>query len=438
MHDHLDPGRRSPLLHPHNRPLAAREGSTWHRSLTAYIEAMEPKFDILATSRLDFSTRLDKTQRAPLQSLVVGVKDIIQVDGFETRAGSLLPSHLWHGPEASLVTRVRQLGGLPIAKTATTEFAYFEPGPTRNPHHPSYTPGGSSSGSAAGVAVGYFDIGIGTQTVGSVIRPAAFCGVCGFKPSLGLASRDGVILFSETMDQMGFFARNWKMLRTFAEHTMNLPHVSDKDLEKLRFGLIVGDYAEQADVTTRTRIRSFTARLESVGWDVTEVNLPLDSIHDLNERHQDVIAHEFALAHHEWFADFGHLYRPRTAALIEKGQGISLARHVECKRSCLDWRKTMTDFLSSHDIDILISPSAVGTAPRGRTTTGDPVMNLPWTHGGLPVTSVPLGLFQNGFGDWLPMGAQLTAAFLNDSMLLRASHLISQRLQLSSGQKLPE
>ncbi len=444
MRDHGDPGLHTPLLWA-DRPrangshAADPDASAWRRRLQTYIEAREPKFSILATPRLDFSTRRDDDAPSlPLQSLVVGVKDILHVDGFATRAGSLLPSHLWQGPEASVVTRLRQLGGLPIAKTATTEFAYFEPGPTCNPWHEAYTPGGSSSGSAAGVAAGYFDIGIGTQTVGSVIRPAAFCGVCGFKPSWGLVPRDGVIVFSRTVDQIGFFARNWHTLCVFADCMTPLAPVSDMQLENLRFGLVTGDYVEQAEAATNARIRNFAARLEGLGWSIQEVELPLDSIHDLNARHQDLIAHEFFLAHHDWFADFGYLYRPRTVALLEKGRRISRERYVACRQSCGAWRKTLTDFMATQGLDMLISPAAVGTAPRGLTTTGDPVMNLPWTHGGLPVTSVPLGLVRNEWGDWLPVGVQLTAAFNHDGLLLRASRLISQRLRLAPGQQLPE
>ncbi len=441
MRCRLVPDLYSPLSVPHRPGTAGRDStdqelSAWHSCLQAYIAEQEPRLSILATPRLDFHVRRAPHSRLPLQSWMIGVKDIIHVDGFDTRAGSLLPSHLWQGPEASLVSRLRQLGGLPIAKTATTEFAYFEPGPTRNPWHEAYTPGGSSSGSAAGVAAGYFDIGIGTQTVGSVIRPAIFCGVCGFKPSFGRVPRDGVILFSPTVDQIGFFARTWRTLYAFATPLLALSDIADTALEHLRFGLVVGDYVDQAEAATRARIRNFAVQLEEHGWKVAEVELPLDSIQALNARHQDLIAHEFFRGHEAWMANFGYLYRPRTVALHAKGQGISPARYAACRQSCAAWRTAVTDWMATRGLDILISPAAVGTAPRGLTTTGDPVMNLPWTHGGLPVTSVPLGLVQNEYGDWLPMGVQLTAAFHNDAMLLRASQLVAQRLHLDPGQKL--
>lgn len=437
-----NPARHSPLSSS-DRPLPnkqwakkSKELSEWFTSLQDYIEEREPKLNALASSKLDFTKGVKGSSELPLQFLTFGVKDIIQVDGFETRAGSLLPSHLWQGPEAKLVSRLRLLGGMPIAKTATTEFAYLEPGPTRNPWHTGYTPGGSSSGSAAGVAAGYFDISIGTQTVGSVIRPASFCGVCGFKPSRGLLSRDGVMTFSKTVDQVGFFSRHWRDLIAVSRHLKISAAKSSSNLNHLRFGMISGEYLNQADAAMIAQVRNFAQRLEQTGWKVSETGLPLDSIFKLNRRHQDLIAHEFYLAHQEWFSEYGYLYRPGTVKLFENGASISETRYSECKESCLNWRNKLKDFLKSNQIDILICPSAIGTATPSQTSTGNPVMNLPWTHGGMPVTSIPLGLIQNDENDWLPIGAQLVASFERDGFLLEATQLISQRLGLSSQQKL--
>src|SRR5258706_8898146 len=150
----------------------------------------------------------DPASRPPLYGIPVGVKDLFNVDGFPTQAGSQLPASLFDGPEAICVRALRQAGALIVGKTVSTEFAYFEPGPTRNPHNPAHTPGGSSSGSAAGVAAGLCPLALGTQTVGSVIRPAAFCGVVGFKPSFGRISTAGVIPLSVTVDHIGLFSAN--------------------------------------------------------------------------------------------------------------------------------------------------------------------------------------------------------------------------------------
>ena len=138
----------------------------------------------------------------------MGVKDIIRVDGFPTRAGSRLPPHLFAGPQAACVTALRRAGALVLGKTVTTEFAGFEPGPTANPHRPGHTPGGSSSGSAAAVAAGYCPLALGTQTIGSVIRPAAFCGIVGFKPSLGRIATAGLVDFSPAVDTVGIFTQD--------------------------------------------------------------------------------------------------------------------------------------------------------------------------------------------------------------------------------------
>ncbi|MFN8425991.1 MAG: amidase [Anaerolineales bacterium] len=154
----------------------------------------------------------DPSNRPPLFGMTVGVKDIFHVDGFVTQAGSKLLAQDLQGNEAASVTKLKNAGALILGKTVTTEFAYFTPGPTRNPHNPSHTPGGSSSGSAAAVGAGMCDLALGTQTIGSVIRPAAFCGVVGFKPTYERISREGVIPLSPTFDHVGVFANDVEMV----------------------------------------------------------------------------------------------------------------------------------------------------------------------------------------------------------------------------------
>ncbi len=146
--------------------------------------------------------------RPPLYGVLTGIKDVFRVDGFPTHAGSQLPPELFTGPEATCVTRLRNAGVLILGKTVTTEFAWAEPGPTRNPHHLEHTPGGSSSGSAAAVAAGFCSLALGTQTIGSTIRPASFCGIVGFKPSYGRIPTDGLILFSKSVDTVGIFTQD--------------------------------------------------------------------------------------------------------------------------------------------------------------------------------------------------------------------------------------
>ena len=150
----------------------------------------------------------DPARRPPLYGLLVGVKDFFRVDGFPTKAGSKLPAALFEGAESKVVTLLKQNGALVAGKTVTTEFAYFQPGPTRNPRNPEHTPGGSSSGSAAGVAAGFFPLALGTQTIGSVIRPAAFCGIIGFKPSYDRIPTSEMLFFSRSVDHVGLFSQD--------------------------------------------------------------------------------------------------------------------------------------------------------------------------------------------------------------------------------------
>src|SRR5205807_802532 len=150
----------------------------------------------------------DPVSRPPLYGILLGVKDIFHVDGFPTRAGSQLPTELFAAPEAACVTLLRNAGALILGKTISAEFAWIEPGPTRNPYNLEHTPGGSSSGSAAAVAAGFCPLALGTQTIGSTIRPAAFCGIVGFKPTYGRISTDGLIKCAESVDTVGLFTQD--------------------------------------------------------------------------------------------------------------------------------------------------------------------------------------------------------------------------------------
>ncbi|HVZ20435.1 MAG TPA: amidase, partial [Vicinamibacterales bacterium] len=187
--------------------------------IEALVEAREPeiqallpeegRFDRLRRDARALADRYpDAAARPPLFGLFFGVKDIFHVDGWPTRAGSRLPPEILHGPQATSVSRLLAAGALMLGKTVTTEFAYFTPGPTRNPHNVEHTPGGSSSGSAAAVAAGFCDLALGTQTIGSIIRPAAFCGIVGFKPTFGRIPADGLVACAPSLDHVGALTRD--------------------------------------------------------------------------------------------------------------------------------------------------------------------------------------------------------------------------------------
>jgi Asp-tRNA(Asn)/Glu-tRNA(Gln) amidotransferase A subunit family amidase len=360
-----------------------------------------------------FSRFPDPARRPPLFGVPVGVKDIFRMGGATIRCGSLLPPVLFEGPEAVCVSRLREAGAIIFARTATTEFAYFEAAATRNPHNPAHTPGGSSSGSAAGVAAGLFPLALGTQTVGSIVRPAAFCGVVGMKPSHGTIPSAGVVYFSPTVDHIGFFCRQVagipRVMEAFG------PRWTTGDLSgSLRLGVPVGKYLEQVPGKTMAWFEGVVSALKAEG---SVLRVPcLDNIEEIAARHGDLIAAEFALEQERWFREYAHLYRPGTRAIIERGRSIPAARLAEARKSCAQLRLELSGIMREHGLDAWICPSTLGEAPAGLGVTGSPAMNLPWTHAGLPVISLPCGKGPGG----LPLGLQCIGEFGEDRNLFRA------------------
>ena len=249
-------------------------------------------------------------QRPALYGAMLGVKDIFHVDGFVTRAGTTVPPALFAGEEAPVVTRLKASGALLIGKTVTTEFAYFEPGATRNPHNLAHTPGGSSSGSAAAVASGLAQVALGTQTVGSVIRPAAYCGIVGFKPSFDRVDSAGLVRFSESADHVGFFTGTVPDMQAVAAVVIDDWRDDEVPPRLPVLGVPEGSYLRQC-----AALDEFEAQLRKLtgsGYTVKRFKI-LDDIEDIDRCHQDMIAAELAIQHEDWFARHATLYRPRTS-----------------------------------------------------------------------------------------------------------------------------
>ena len=350
-------------------------------------------------------------ERPPLYGAMLGVKDIFHVDGFVTRAGAAVPPELFAGAQAAVVTRLREAGALIAGKTVTTEFAYFEPGPTRNPHNLAHSPGGSSSGSAAAVASGLAQVALGTQTVGSVIRPAAYCGIVGFKPSFERVDTAGLVMFSESADHVGFFTPTVPDMRAVAAAAIE--DWRDENAPQRRPVLAVpeGDYLRQC--TALDEFESQLRALAATGYTVKRVEA-LDDIEDIGRCHQDMIAAELAIQHQAWFARHAALYRPRTAELIRYGQTVSRARLLEARQHRFATRDRLRGVMSDNGIDLWVCPAAPDVAPQGLGVTGDPKMNMPWTHAGLPALTLPAGNGKLG----LPLGLQLVGRFGDDEALL--------------------
>src|SRR5262245_11508900 len=355
----------------------------------------------------DRATRIDRECSAapdgPLHGLVFGVKDIFHVDGLPTTAGSTLPAEELAGSEAAAVSLLRGAGAVVLGKTVSTEFGLFEPGPTRNPRNLGHTPGGSSSGSAAAVAAGHCPLALGSQTIGSVIRPAAFCGVVGYKPSYGRISTAGAISLAESFDTVGLLASNlsWVERAVFVlcawwrRTDVNRPPV---------LGIPDGPYLEQA---------SEEALRVLDGLGATRVPL-FEDIETLNAAHRRLLAFEMARHHARWFPRFADRYRPRTASAIRDGLAIAADDAARIRAGRTDIRARIHEAMDASGVDAWVCPAAAGPAPEGLESTGNPSMQLPWTHAGLPVVTLPWGTAANG----LPLGLQLVARFMDDERLL--------------------
>ncbi len=364
----------------------------------------------------------EPSTRPPLFAVPVGVKDIFHCNGFTTRCGSRLPPELFQGPEAETVARIRAAGAVVIGKTATTEFAYFAPAATRNPANPAHTPGGSSSGSAAGVAAGFFDCALGTQTVGSVIRPAAYCGVVGFKPSLGRVSTGGIVPFSTTVDHVGVFCPSAGAIPAIMA-VLDSSWQPSPAPAGMRLGIPRGPYLSQADATALAAFEAQVGRLAGAGTAIAQVPV-LEDIRDVNARHNALIAAEIARVHAPWFETHRDLYRPKTREIIATGQAVPETALARLRSSCTALRQTLLDAMRTSGIDAFVCPSATGEAPKGLDATGRPLMNLPWTHAGLPALSLPAGVGPGG----LPLGLQLVGGFGRDERLVSVAIELAPRL----------
>ena len=351
--------------------------------------------------------------RTALFGALAGVKDIFRVDGFETRAGSRLPPEEFSGAEAVCVSALRRTGVLILGKTVTTEFAYFVPGPTRNPRNRKHTPGGSSSGSAAAVAAGMCSLALGTQTIGSIIRPAAFCGIVGIKPTYGRISRDGVIPLSPSFDHVGFFTADVAFARRAAPLLYEDWHEPPPALERPVLGVPDGPYLACAAPEALAHFESTCRFLSDAGYTVRRLPA-LQDFERIRARHQLILAFEAARVHRSWFEKYEHLYAPKTAQLIRQGVGISEDEWAAALQERRRFQDDLHSLMEVDAIDLWITPATPAAAPRGLNSTGDPVMNLPWTQAGLPALTLPAGTSAEG----LPLGVQLVARPSHDEMLL--------------------
>jgi aspartyl-tRNA(Asn)/glutamyl-tRNA(Gln) amidotransferase subunit A len=339
--------------------------------------------------------------RSPLHGVTVGVKDIFNTKGLRTTMGSPLYADNVPDSDAAVVARLRDLGAIILGKTHTTEFASHDPAPTRNPWNPRHTPGGSSSGSAAATAAGMCSLALGTQTGGSVTRPASYCGVVGVKPTYDLLSREGVYPLSWTLDHVGLFARSVGD----AEVALSALTGAEKHAASRRaprIGVPDRFFNEKADTDASEGFRSAVDRLAKKGAEITTFRLPKSFDH-AHAAHRVIMSSEAAAVHERLFAREMPRYRPYIRGQVASGLLIPASTYLSALRIRRIYRDEMNRTLAP--FDAVATPSTTTAAPEGIAWTGDPAFNAPWSLSGSPTVTVPSGLSARG----LPLGLQLAA-----------------------------
>jgi len=369
----------------------------------------------------------------PLYGVPVAVKDIIDTFDFPTEFGSKIHEGRFSVCDATVVSRLRAAGAVIFGKTVTTEFATTQPGPTCNPHNITHTPGGSSSGSAAAVAAGMVPVALGSQTNGSMIRPASFCGVYAFKPSRGLFPRTGVLDQSPSLDEVGVFARNLEDIAKVAEimsgddghdaaTARQAPRrlfdvaVSEPPLRP-KFCFVKTPWWDQVEPEAREAYEAF---VDHLGDCVEYVELP-DIVCNVTSWLQTVNETELAFClQKEWNNSREQLSEPLRAR-IEKSMATPAIDYLAAKDRMAHVMGAFDEYFATYDA--ILCPSALGAAPSGLASTGNPIMQTTWSFAGLPCVNLPLMNLSNG----LPLGVQAVGAYQNDARLLRSSRwLVSE------------
>jgi amidase len=358
-----------------------------------------------------------------LAGLPVGVKDIIDTADMPTGHGS--PIYRGNRPfaDAACVALLRMAGAVILGKTVTTEFANRFPGATVNPHNPAHTPGGSSSGSAAAVADFQVPVGLGTQTGGSVIRPAAFCGVVGYKPSFGEFSRGGIKLQCHNLDTLGVLSRTVEDLALLRAALTASPHRKiDRSAGAPRIGVCRTPAWDAAEPATQALIERSAARLAAAGARISEVSFAPEFA-DILDHHRRVFNFEAARNYaYEYEEHHDLVSQVLRDTVLTPGRDLPLEAYVEAIETAEAFRRHLDDIFAG--VDVLLTPSAAGEAPAGLGSTGDPSFNSIWTLAWTPCVTLPAGAGPQG----LPLGIQLIGPRFRDEALLDAASWVEPRL----------
>ena len=404
------------------------------QSLLERIDALEPRLE--AWVRIDRETVLaDAKQRqeeldrgvetGPLHGVPVGIKDIYNIAGVPTTAGSKVYADYVPDETAVTINLLQKAGAVILGKTVTTEFACLDPSHTKNPWNPAHTPGGSSSGSAASVAARMCPVAMGSQTVGSVLRPASYNGIVGFKPTYGRVSRRGVVPVSWSLDTVGWMGRTVEDMALLLQ-VMAGPDEQDPVASRLpagdylsglesarppRIGLITSFFMEESDQETQQRTRAVLDKLTSSGASVVELTLP-ESFNTSFQDQMTIMGAEAAAFHKPMYEKQAQDYRPKLREMLRQGLETDAVTYSKALERRLRFSADMR--LLAEQADVLLTPSTPTAPLADLTNTGDTRFQGPWTSCGLPTITLPIGLAESG----LPLGIQLIASPFEEARLL--------------------
>jgi Asp-tRNA(Asn)/Glu-tRNA(Gln) amidotransferase A subunit family amidase len=359
----------------------------------------------------------------PLHGLPVGVKDIIDTADFPTECGTAIYRGRRPGRDAACIAALRAAGAVILGKTVTTELAYFAPGPTRNPHDLTRTPGGSSSGSAAAVAACMVPAALGTQTAGSLVRPAAFCGVVGFKPTHGLLSLQGVQPFAPSLDTLGMLVRKLADVPLLLA-ALGHPVQPFAPVQPVRVGLWRTVRWSSATAAMQERLEGVARLLTTAGASVRDVTLGPEE-EGLIEAQMTVMAAEAVQGLGPLRDSQSGRLSPQLNELLDRGRAVSPEQLEAARRTAQRGLATAQSLLGR--VDVLLTPSAPAEAPVGLESTGDPIFNRIPTLLGLPCLNLPCGRGPGG----TPLGVQLVGAPHGEGALVGVAGWIAERLEAS-------
>ena len=361
------------------------------------------------------------TGSGKLSEIPFGAKDIIETRGLSTEYGSPIYKGRIGTADAAIVREMRQRGAILLGKTHTTAFAYRTPAPTRNPRDLEHTPGGSSSGSAAAVAAGMVPVALGTQTRGSVLRPASYCGVTGFKASYGLLPLEGVLPFARSLDTLGFFTHTPADMLSLWE-SMGHPTGRTDD-----FALAAPEPMPEVEPAMAAAFQNALSLLRSAGVSIQPIDIT-GMLANLADASNTVMFYEGARFHEQRFNEHGSRVAD-LANLVREGLQISVERYDEARRYIAECKARVAEMYKA--TPVILTPAATGPAPVGLAWTGDPRMNAPWTALGTPAISMPIPVPSG-----LPLGLQLTADHGQDARVIRTAVRL-QRMLGSGPRKVP-